>query len=113
MRALVLAVTCGCSFHPGNPAAAGDDASQDDARADSAIADARVDAHVDAPADAAQLGMDATVFESSQGDGYHPDRWQSLFLQSRSGTIWGGTAQVQRNIVGEKVLGLPKEPKNQ
>jgi alkylation response protein AidB-like acyl-CoA dehydrogenase len=56
------------------------------------------------------LGMDATVFESSQGDGYHPDRWQSLFLQSRSGTIWGGTAQVQRNIVGEKVLGLPKEP---
>jgi alkylation response protein AidB-like acyl-CoA dehydrogenase len=59
------------------------------------------------------LGVDATVFESSQADGYHPDRWQSLFLQSRSGTIWGGTAQVQRNIVGEKVLGLPKEPKNQ
>ena len=59
------------------------------------------------------LGADATVFDSAQTDGYHPDRWQSLFLQSRSGTIWGGTAQVQRNIVGEKVLGLAKEPKNQ
>jgi alkylation response protein AidB-like acyl-CoA dehydrogenase len=42
--------------------------------------------------------------------GYTLDRWQSEFLTARSGTIWGGTAQVQRNIVGERVLGLPKEP---
>jgi len=44
------------------------------------------------------------------GEHYALDRWQSDFLTSRSGTIWGGTAQVQRNIVGERVLGLPKEP---
>jgi alkylation response protein AidB-like acyl-CoA dehydrogenase len=38
------------------------------------------------------------------------DRWTQSFLTTRSVTIWGGTAQVQRNIVGERVLGLPKEP---
>ncbi len=36
---------------------------------------------------------------------------QAQFFFSRSETIWGGTAEVQRNIVGERVLGLPKEPK--
>jgi alkylation response protein AidB-like acyl-CoA dehydrogenase len=45
-----------------------------------------------------------------EAEGYALDRWQTEFLASRSGTIWGGTAQVQRNIVGERVLGLPKEP---
>ena len=36
---------------------------------------------------------------------------QASFFFSRSETIWGGAAQIQRNIVGERVLGLPKEPK--
>jgi alkylation response protein AidB-like acyl-CoA dehydrogenase len=37
--------------------------------------------------------------------------WAMTFLNARAGTIYAGTSQVQRNILGEMVLGLPKEPK--
>jgi alkylation response protein AidB-like acyl-CoA dehydrogenase len=42
---------------------------------------------------------------------YPASALQSSFFFSRSETIWGGTAQIQRNIVGERYLQLPKEPK--
>jgi alkylation response protein AidB-like acyl-CoA dehydrogenase len=42
---------------------------------------------------------------------YPVDDVQASFFFSRSETIWGGAAEIQRNIVGERVLGLPKEPK--
>ncbi len=47
-------------------------------------------------------------------DGPHSDlgdpRWHGGYLFARALTIGGGTGEVQRNIVGERVLGLPHEP---
>ena len=37
--------------------------------------------------------------------------WVGTFLSSRAGTIYAGSSQIQRNIIGELVLGLPKEPR--
>ena len=37
--------------------------------------------------------------------------WVGTFLNARAGTIYAGSSQVQRNIIGEMVLGLPKEPR--
>ena len=36
---------------------------------------------------------------------------QRLFLFTRSDTIYGGSNEIQRNIIGERALGLPPEPK--
>ncbi len=45
------------------------------------------------------------------GDGDPDDRLRRLFLFSRADTIYGGSNQVQRNIIGERALGLPREPR--
>ena len=45
------------------------------------------------------------------GEAHASDRWvQELTVFSPAPAIYGGTDQVQRNIIGERVLGLPKEP---
>ena len=52
------------------------------------------------------LGADGLVV----GEGYELHAMQHIFLNSRAETIYGGANEIQRNIVGERVLGLPKEP---
>jgi alkylation response protein AidB-like acyl-CoA dehydrogenase len=37
--------------------------------------------------------------------------WAMTFLNARAGTIYAGSSEVQRGIIGEQILGLPKEPK--
>jgi alkylation response protein AidB-like acyl-CoA dehydrogenase len=54
------------------------------------------------------LGPAATVADAFP---YELDDFQRSFLFSRSETIYGGSDEIQRNIIGERVLGLPPEPK--
>jgi len=49
------------------------------------------------------LGADAAIDPHCE--------WQTLFLTAPSISIRGGTDEIQRNIVGERVLGLPEEPR--
>lgn len=46
------------------------------------------------------------------GDGYKLSGWQQTFLHTRTHVIWGGTAEIQRNIISERELGLPKEARS-
>jgi acyl-CoA dehydrogenase len=59
-------------------------------------------------------GMASTVLDGEPGPdngGYGLGERQRSFLFARSETIYGGSNEIQRNIIGERVLGLPAEPK--
>ncbi len=75
-----------------------------------------------------ELGVDILGADALTPTGRHPssafqaddagapnssNSWVSTFLNARAGTIYAGSSQIQRNIIGEMVLGLPKEPRPQ
>ncbi len=56
-------------------------------------------------------GPDALAWESDAGDyGSSLPYEVRGMLRSRANTIEGGTTEVNKNILGERVLGLPREP---
>jgi alkylation response protein AidB-like acyl-CoA dehydrogenase len=63
--------------------------------------------------DLGELAMDVAGLEATRVPGFPYDlsELQRLFLFSRADTIYGGSNEIQRNIVAERVLGLPPEPK--
>jgi alkylation response protein AidB-like acyl-CoA dehydrogenase len=58
--------------------------------------------------DIGELFTDVAGIGHQVGDGSGNEDLLGSFLWSRSETIWGGSSQVQRNIVSELVLGLPR-----
>ena len=52
------------------------------------------------------FGTDAAIGDTSQ----LPGKWGEYLLASRATTIYGGTSEVQLNIIAERLLGLPRDP---
>ena len=63
--------------------------------------------------DLGELAMDVLGARAMLAEGapYELGDLQRVFLFSRADTIYGGSNEIQHNIIGERVLGLPPEPK--
>ena len=54
----------------------------------------------------ASLGTDGAIGDPASLEG----KWANYLLASRATTIYGGTSEVQLNIIAERLLGLPRDP---
>lgn len=63
--------------------------------------------------DLGELAMDilGQAGEIAVGEEYEWETLPNLFLYSRADTIYGGTNQIQRNLIAERGLGMPREPR--
>jgi alkylation response protein AidB-like acyl-CoA dehydrogenase len=52
------------------------------------------------------FGTDAAIGDPAE----LPGKWGEYLLYSRATTIYGGTTEVQLNIIAERLLGLPRDP---
>jgi alkylation response protein AidB-like acyl-CoA dehydrogenase len=57
------------------------------------------------------VAMHETALDLQGPDGELRDPWSDGYLFSLSGPIYAGTNEIQRNIVAERILGLPREPR--
>jgi alkylation response protein AidB-like acyl-CoA dehydrogenase len=55
-----------------------------------------------------ELWQEIAHFGLELGCEAHRQRWREIYLYSRSATIWAGTSEIQRNIISERVLGMPR-----
>ncbi|OBF89224.1 acyl-CoA dehydrogenase [Mycobacterium sp. 852002-51152_SCH6134967] len=59
----------------------------------------------------AEFAVSSFGTDGAIGDpGQEPGRWAEYLLGSRATTIYGGTTEVQLNIIAERLLGLPRDP---
>ncbi|GAA1870109.1 acyl-CoA dehydrogenase [Asanoa iriomotensis] len=58
--------------------------------------------------DTAAFGLDL-LGSAGLGDGVDARHWQHAFLETRGLSIGGGTSEIMRNVIGERLLGLPRD----
>jgi alkylation response protein AidB-like acyl-CoA dehydrogenase len=57
------------------------------------------------------LGADALTVANARDGAYELEELHRIFMASRAETIYAGASEIQKNIIGERVLGLPREPR--